>query len=134
MATNVVRADKVLLKYSGTAIGAQRGATLTINSDTIETTAKEDAWATFVTGKRNWTIDCDALVVLTDAGRTALETAAKDGTTIDVVLELTDDAETPNTTTYTGTAIVTSYQITASMGDVATYSVSLQGIGELTIA
>ena len=134
MAVDVVKADSVLLKVgpsgSEIVVGAQRGATLTINTETIETTSKQDDWASFLPGKRSWTVDCDALIVIGDSGRTALETAATGGTEVEVVIEVSDGT---NTTTYTGKGIITSYQLSASMGDVATYSVSIQGSEELTV-
>ena len=135
MALDVVKADSVLLKVgpsgSEIVVGAQRGATLTINTETIETTAKQDDWASFLPGKRSWTVDCDALIVITDNGRTALETAATGGTEVEVVIEVSDET---NTTTYTGKGIITSYQLSASMGDVATYSVSIQGSEDLAVS
>ncbi|MCD6177552.1 MAG: hypothetical protein J7K29_06920 [Candidatus Cloacimonetes bacterium] len=132
MASNVVKADNALIKvWDGVSayldVGAQRGATLTINTDTIETTAKQDDWAEFVAGKRNWTLDCDALVVITDNGRLALESAATNGTEVQVKLVV-------DSKKYEGNGIITSYQITGSMGDVTTYSISIQGTGALTIA
>jgi TP901-1 family phage major tail protein len=137
MAQDVVKGDKVLVYSSpdGTAysvLGAQRGGTLTINMDTIEVTAKNDELAKeFVSGRYTWTVDCDALVVIGDAGVEQFEAVALSGQEVHVKFEVSDGT---NTKTYTGKGIVTSYSVTGSMGDVATVSCSIQGTGELTIS
>lgn len=137
MAQNVVKGDKVLVYSSpdGTAysvLGAQRGGTLTINMDTIEVTAKNDDLAKeFVSGRYTWNVDCDALVVIGDAGVEQFEAVALSGQEVYVKFEVSDGT---NTKTYTGKGIVTSYSVTGSMGDVATVSCSIQGTGALTIS
>lgn len=137
MAQNVVKGDKVLVYSSpdGTTysvLGAQRGGTLTINMDTIEVTAKNDDLAKeFVSGRYTWNVDCDALVVIGDAGVEQFEAVALSGQEVYVKFEVSDGT---NTKTYTGKGIVTSYSVTGSMGDVATVSCSIQGTGALTIS
>lgn len=137
MAQNVVKGDKVLVYSSpdGTTysvLGAQRGGTLTINMDTIEVTAKNDDLAKeFVSGRYTWNVDCDALVVIGDAGVEQFEAVALSGQKVYVKFEVSDGT---NTKTYTGKGIVTSYSVTGSMEDVATVSCSIQGTGALTIS
>lgn len=141
MAQNVVKGDKVLVYSSpdGTSysvLGAQRGGTLTINMDTIEVTAKNndelDGLAKeFVAGRYTWTVDCDALVLIGDAGVEQFEAVALSGGEVHVKFEVSDGT---NTKTYTGKGIVTSYSVTGSMGDVATVSCSIQGTGALKIS
>lgn len=135
MPKTVVKGDKVLVKLndgiSNIIVGAQRGGTLTITADTIEVTAKQDANKEFVPGRYSWTVDCDALVVVTDSARVLLESKILNGETVDVVFEVSDGT---NTTTYSGTGIVTNYAITGSMDDVSTVSISIQGTGALSVS
>lgn len=131
MAQNVVNADTVLLRVGGIEVGAQRNATLTINAETLDATAKQDGWQEFLPGKKNWTVDCDALIVVGDTSRSALENALINGETVNVEINITDGT---TTTTYSGSGYITSMQLTFSMGDVATYSISIQGSGALSIA
>jgi Predicted secreted protein len=124
----------VLLKIGATAIGGQTGLSITRNMDTIDVTNKDDAATmakSYLASWKDWSIDCDAFVVLGNAQQESLETAYADGTTVSVTIRTgaTGDATGVN---YAGTAFITDLSLDASKDDAVTYTVSLQGTGALT--
>lgn len=124
--------DAVVYAYiSGvwTKVAGQRGATLTRSAETVDVTDKDGlGWMEYLAGLKSWTLDCDGLVRLDDSGYTYLETAYKDGTTIQVRLI------TPSGATYTGSALITELSNEAPMDDAFSFSASFQGTGALTKA
>jgi len=127
----LLRGVDVLLYLPGepdTPIAGQRNATLSLSSDTIDTTAKDTGdWRTFLAGLKSWTISCDGVYNVSDTAMLSLENAFLNGTVIDI--KLAKDTEW----TATGQAIITSLDYDASLEDVMSYSIELQGTGALTI-
>lgn len=120
----------VYLKGTGTAaatlIGGQRGASLEISRDTIETTTKGTGITrSYIAGLASWSVSCDALVIDNETSFKLFRNAILEGTAI-VKLEIKIGK-----TIYTGDAVITSYSLDAPYDAEATYSVSFQGTGAL---
>lgn len=112
-----------------TAVGGQRGATLNRSSETIDVSNKVSGdWKKSISGLKEWSVDADGLLALTDAGFAALETAFNNST--EVLIQIAKGIEL----VYSGNAIITDFPIEAPYDDVATYSVSFTGTGALTRA
>jgi TP901-1 family phage major tail protein len=110
-----------------TAVGGQRGATFTEESETVDTTSKDsDGAYEYDYGLYGWKISCDGVYVPSEAAYTALKTAMRNKTKIKV--RITEDG----TATEEGEALVTSRELDAPYDDTVTYSVELQGTGVLT--
>ena len=110
----------------GKRIAGQRGATLNQSADTIEATSKDsNGWKEFESSFKEWSIDADGLLPIDDAGYTALEEAFNTGAKLEVEVSTIDGQG------YTGEALVTDFPIEMPYDDLATYSVTFQGTGEL---
>lgn len=112
-----------------TAVGGQRGATLNRSSETIDVSNKVSGdWKKSISGLKEWSVDADGLLALTDAGFEALETAFNNS--VEVLIQIAKGTDL----VYSGNAIITDFPIEAPYDDVATYSVSFTGTGALTRA
>lgn len=112
-----------------TAVGGQRGATLNRSSETIDVSNKVSGdWRKSISGLKEWSVDADGLLALSDAGFAALETAFNDSE--EVLIQIAKGTDL----VYSGEAIITDFPIEAPYDDVATYSVSFTGTGALTRA
>lgn len=129
MATNAVKGIDVLVQIkvndSYVTLGGQRGATLNRSAETIDITNKvSGGWMENMAGFKEWSIDCDGLIVATDTAFNTLETAFENGT--EVLLQFSN-----GTMTYTGSAVITDFPIEAPYDDALTYSLSFTGNGAL---
>ena len=128
MATNAKRGLDIKISIGEQFLAGQRGATLNRSAETIDITNKVSAgWKESITSVKEWSVDCDGVFVADDAALKALETALNANTLVDV--KISDD-----TRGYKGTAIITDITIEAPYDDAATYSITLQGTGELSAA
>ena len=126
----VTRGLDILVHVGTNAIGGQKGCTLTMEADTIDTSNKNDAgWASFIGGAKQWSVSCDGQFVVSDEGQKAIMDAFIAGTEVDI--EMKNQAETVY---YKGKACVTSVEVDAQFDDVATLSVELQGLGALAVS
>ena len=131
MATNGV--DIIINVNTGTtetpaweAVAGQRNATLNRSAETIDITNKlSGSWKENMASWKEWSIDCDGLVVFDDAGFMALETAFNAGDEVEIQVAI------DGTATYTGNAIISDLPIEAPYDDAATYAVTLVGTGAL---
>jgi TP901-1 family phage major tail protein len=112
-----------------TTVGGQRGLTLNRSADTLDNTSKTDdltlaGWKSQLSGLREWSIDCDGLLVDGDAALDLLETAWEGGDYVQVQAVRTGK-------TYQGNAYITDLSIDAPHDDMATVSCTLVGAGAL---
>jgi len=124
----------VLLKIGTNVVGGQTGLSITRNMDTIDVTSKDNSTTMakeYLASWKDWSVDCDAFVVLGDVGQVALETAYAAGTVVTVLIRTGANAATDGAS-YTGSAFITDLSLDASKDDAVTYTVSLQGSGALT--
>lgn len=132
---NKVSGASVILKIKKDTetvpIGGQTGATINRSAETIDVTNKvSDGYKEYVSGWKDWSIDCDAFVTLGDEGQDLLEAAYEEGTAVEVDVRIGADSNAKGVT-YTGFALVTSLSTDLSQDDAVTYSLSLQGTGAL---
>lgn len=109
-----------------TAVGAQRGASLSLSGEVLDKTSKQsDGWTESLSGMKSWSISTDGLLILDDAGYLALETAYMNGENVVVQMHTKSGA------LYEGQAIITTIDLDAPYDDLASYSVELTGAGAL---
>ena len=133
---NKVAGASVILKVqkdgSYVAVGGQTGASINRNADTIEVTNKvSDGYREYVSGWKDWSLDCDAFVTLGDEGQTLLEEKFAKGEVVEVSVRIGGD-DNAKGITYTGSALITSLTTDLSQDDAVTYALSLQGTGALS--
>lgn len=118
--------NSVKVTIGDNTIGGQQDCTLTMESDTGETTTKDSGmWSDAEVTGLSWSVDCSGLIPVSDAAVTALETAWKTGNKVTI--------KYGNTTTYkTGEAIIESLEQNDAMKEKSTYKVKFKGCGELT--
>ena len=135
MATNVIfNGTSLVLKRGGTIIGASTSCTVNYTLDNFETTNKDSAHSkSYLPAATGWTMDCEAFY-------TTDEDPAPDDFMTDVqnrtqlTVEFNEAAATSGDYKYSGEAYLTSVSLNAPNEDAATYSLSFQGTGALTIA
>jgi TP901-1 family phage major tail protein len=117
----------ILVKVGSPSIvvGGQSSATINRSMDVIETTDKtSNGWMTKIGGIKEWSVEMDAFMVVGDAGYTALNNAFKNRAEVDVETEI-------GGTTYSGKALISDFPIEAPQDDAVTFSITLEGTGEL---
>ena len=126
----VTRGLDILVHVGAKAIGGQKGCTLTMEADTIDTSNKNDAgWASFIGGAKQWSVSCDGQFVVSDEGQKAIMDAFIAGTEVEI--EMKNQAESVY---YKGKACITSVEVDAQFDDVATLAVEFQGLGALAVS
>lgn len=123
----MIKGMDMLVKLGVNTLGGQRGASLEMSSDAIETTAKGESWKTQVASLKAWTVSADGLYVASDLAYKSLQTAFANGTEVDLSL-------TNGTITYSGKALISSLSVDVPYDDAMTYNVSFTGNGALTVA
>ena len=123
-----IKGLEVLLYVDNKKVAGQRGASLSISADEIDTTNKSNGqFKTFLAGLKEWTVSCDGLVCASDAGYEALVEAFMNGRTIKV--QLKNEA---GTFAYEGDVAIASMDFDAQYDDALTYSCELKGADALT--
>ena len=126
----VTRGLDILVHIGTNAVGGQKGCTLTMEADTIDTSNKNDfGWASFIGGAKQWSVSCDGQFVVNDQGQKAIMDAFIAGTEVEI--EMKNQAESVY---YKGKACITSVEVDAQFDDVATLSVEFQGLGALAVS
>jgi predicted secreted protein len=124
------------LSAGGDLLAGSKNYSISWAQATIDVTSRDDAFqGAYLAGRRDWTIDIDALYVYTDVAKKVLLSNANAGlagatpsTVITVIIT------TAAAVTYTGTANVTSFALAMPAEDAVTYTCSLQGTGALTMS
>lgn len=110
-------------------IGGQKNCSLSMESDTIDTSNKNDfGWASFIGGAKSWTVSCDGQFMADDKGQKALMAAFIAGTNVKVEMKNADDS-----VYFAGEAAITSVEVEAAYDDVCALSLELQGVGPLAM-
>lgn len=127
MPKKVKKGVDILVSIGANVLGGQRNATLNRSAEAIDTTSKEsEGWNEREVGFKEWSVDCDGLMIETDVAYGALETAFMEDQKIDVDIAFKSGAK------YSGKAVITDFPIEAPYDDAATYSLTLEGDGKLT--
>ena len=123
-----IRGLEVLIYIGGTAVGGQRGASLSMSADELDVTDKNTTgYKKFLVGLKEWSISCDGLVVAGEAGYDALFNAFINGDIVKVQFKQEDGPFG-----YQGDMVVASMDFDAQYDDALTYSCELKGAGDLT--
>ena len=126
----VTRGLDILVHVGAKSVGGQKGCTLTMEADTIDTSNKNDAgWASFIGGAKQWSVSCDGQFVVDDEGQKAIMDAFIAGTEVEVEMKNTGEK-----IYYKGKACITSVEVDAQFDDVATLAVEFQGLGALAVS
>lgn len=124
---DIIKGLEVLLYVGENVVGGQRGASLSMSADEIDTTNKTtEGYKTFLVGLKEWSISCDGIVFTGDAGYDALVAAFLAGDEIEI--ELKNEAKTFG---YKGTVAIASMDFDAQYDDALTYSCELRGASAL---
>jgi TP901-1 family phage major tail protein len=120
---------------SPTAVAGATTGTLNVNQETIDVTNKDSSGRKeYINGVKSWTLDCEAFTTSsgeTVSGDTSIN-ALDNGTKIYV--QFRDGSGQANAKKYTGYGYITSISSSANIGEFSSYSVSIQGTGQLTQA
>lgn len=123
-----IRGLEVLIYIGSTAVGGQRGASLSMSADELDITDKNTVgYKKFLVGLKEWSISCDGLVVAGEAGYDALFNAFIAGDIVKVQFKKEDGSFG-----YEGEMVVSSMDFDAQYDDALTYSCELKGAGDLT--
>jgi TP901-1 family phage major tail protein len=126
--------DYLLFINTGTAtvpiwtlIGGQRAGTLTRKGDTIDASDKTTGgWKASLVGLLSWAISLDGLVLLQDAGLTALETAFNAGQQVNIQFVYPDGKYR------TGWGSISELTIDNQYNQAATLKGTIDGVGPLS--
>lgn len=111
-----------------TVIGGQSGATLSLETNLVETTSKDDAqWASSVPGVRSWSIETEGFMVVDDKAQEALENVWLTNGSMDAEINF------PSGKKYTGKILIESQSFEMPQDDAVSFSASFTGTGPLTI-
>jgi TP901-1 family phage major tail protein len=120
----------VLVELGDVVIGGQSSASLSRSMSVIETTDKTSGgWATKIGGVKEWSIECEAFMVIGDAGYAALSQAFNDRNEVDVTIAIGTGI---GAVTFTGKALVTDMPVEMGADDAVSFSVTFEGTGALT--
>lgn len=117
-----------------TLLGASTSCSVNFTLDTFETTNKDSGHKkAYLPAATGFTMDCEAFYTTDEANAPDNIMAAINSRT-KVNVEFNEASDTTGDYKYTGEAYITSCSLNAPNEDAATYSISLQGTGALTIA
>ena len=105
-------------------IGCSRSCTLTCRMDTVEVASRESAvLAEYIAGRGQWSLTCECL--LTD-DESEMERLLDDGEAVEVAFRI------GNSRAYCGKAVVSALRATGRTRELATYTIEMLGVSELT--
>lgn len=114
-----------------TEVGFQVTGTLTIDSNTVDTTTKSTSgWSSMVGTFRSWSFSFDGKMDRADAGIIYLENAAINRTEVHVRWRVKVGA----TATFTGKGVLESWEYSFPVDDAAGFAGTVRGNGALTKA
>lgn len=120
-------------------LAGQRGASISRSAETVDVTSKDDGlWASSIAGYRSWSIDVDGAWIEGDAMLKAVDDAFKNGTPLEIAIFMNlersgqgDSATFTAKEKYEGEVYVTDFSFDLPYDDLTSYSMTLQGTGEL---
>ena len=124
MATKLGREG--LIKLSSTTIGELRNYALTHSSDTVEDSVIGDTYRTRLASMKSFSVSGDLYWDETDAGQLLITIGSS------VTLNLYPEGATTGDVYYSGAAIVTQFNVSASFDGVIEGQISFEGNGTLS--
>ena len=116
-----------LVKISSTTIGELRNYALSHSSDTVEDSVIGDTYRTRLATMKTWSVTGDLDWDETDAGQLLVTIGSQ------VTLNLYPEGATAGDVYYTGVAIVTKVDMSASFDGIVEGAISFEGNGVLTV-
>jgi predicted secreted protein len=114
------------VRISSTTIGELRNYSLTSSSDTVEDTILGDTFRTRKATLRTWSVSADVFWDEVDAGQIALTVGAS------VTVNLYPEGAASTANYYSGSGIVTKFDVSAAFDGMVEGSVSIEGNGTLS--
>ena len=140
----ILNGTELKVYSSGTTnlVAFAQNCTLTVNQSIREITNKESAgFKESLEGLRDFTIDVDGAYAWTDASGSALTNGADDVLQTNVLAAsrpkidfIFGDTQATSDVSYSGSGFITSVSLTGGTEDTATYSLTIEGTGQLTQA
>ena len=124
MATKLGREG--LIKLSSTTIGELRNYALTHSSDTVEDSVLGDTYRTRLASMKSFSVSGDLYWDETDAGQLLITIGSS------VTLNLYPEGASTGDVYYSGAAIVTQFNVSASFDGVIEGQISFEGNGPLS--
>jgi TP901-1 family phage major tail protein len=131
--TGVINGTDLLVYIDAThTIGYSTTCSLALNADMRDTSNKDSAgWKAVLPGMKNWTVSCDALVIMT---KSTYNLSYMMGLIVNKTLvNLQFATANAGDVIFAGTAYVTSCNLSAANEANATMSISFQGTGALSV-
>jgi predicted secreted protein len=125
MATKLGREG--LIKLSSTTIGELRNYALTHTSDTVEDSVIGDTYRTRLASMKSFSVSGDLYWDETDAGQLLITIGSS------VTLNLYPEGATTGDVYYSGAAIVTQFNVSASFDGIIEGQISFEGNGVLSV-
>lgn len=112
------------------AIKGQKSLKLNRTADSIEITSKdtEGSWKSKIAGMKEWSIDTDGIAYLNDQSQKVLSTAFNESNP--VLVKITNKKTKKDM--FGGLAVITDFPLDMPYDDCMTYTLKLEGMGELT--
>jgi len=126
MASNVHLGREGLVKISSTTIGELKNYSLSHSSDTVEDSVIGDTYRTRVATMKMWSVSGDMFWDETDAGQLLMTIGSS------VTLNLYPEGATTGDIYYSGSAIVTKFDVTANFDGLVEASTAFEGNGTLS--
>ena len=115
-----------VVKIGANTMAELRSWEITETADTIEDTTLSDVYRTYQTGLKAWSGRATCFWDELDAAQTALTTGSS------ITLNMMPEGNQVTDTYYTGTALVTSMQLSAQTNGMVEAQFNFQGTGALT--
>lgn len=128
--SSAIRGDTVTLTIGGDVIAESRDFSLSFDVGDIDVTSRDSSrTAEFLVGRYGWTISGNALYIAADVAKKVMlnQITAASPSAFGVIMTI-------GSQTFTGKAVVTSFEISAPYEGAAEYSFSLKGSGALTVS
>lgn len=117
--------NNIIVYKDGTAIAGAKSAEISTSAGTIEVaSATSGEWREFIAGRKEWSLSCGHLVTTAGDVRNLLTVGSS------YTIKVKERSANDNTGV-TGTAILASYKITATRGNLAQGSFQFKGSGAL---
>ena len=130
MSSSAIRGDAVTLSIGGDLIAESRDFAIAFDIAEIDVFSRDSSrWSESLPGRRGWTITGSGLYIAADVAKKVLVDYYTDLAPTNVSVVLTIGSQT-----FTGSAVLTSLEVSAGHEGAVEYSFTLKGTGELTVS
>lgn len=127
-----VNGNVIIVKKGGTAIAATKSNEITVDCETIEIASPSlGEWKSFIAGRKEWSITTNFLIQ--SAADVKNRLYESNSLTVGQTYTLTVCTNTPNGATHlTGTALLKTYKVNATRGNLITGTFVFIGVSSLS--